>query len=86
MAIKHDYYELRNDGRYSFSVLGFSTYPSGVLKGAPRKVFVESIDNSTPEEAMAIAVAKYGEMNWYNSYISASADSWINALPDEGDY
>ena len=81
-TITYDYYELRNDGRGDYSVLGFSTYTSGVLKGAPKKVRVDGFETSSDDVAMELAEKGYGEMNWYNQYLSASAESHINSLPE----
>lgn len=76
---KFEYYEKRQSGDGRIEVLGYRKYPrSSVLAGQLGKVFVESFD--TEEEAEA----KYGSMNWWNKWLSASPS--VSHLPGEDDF
>jgi|19_taG_2_1085344.scaffolds.fasta_scaffold07397_8 hypothetical protein len=76
------YHELWNKGRDGFVVYGFFTYPEySVLAGQTGKRYLERVEADTPEEAMRIAVEKYGEMNWGSNWTSASVS--LDHLPDQ---
>ena len=84
---KIEYYKLYNS-QYSpneYIVKGWFCVPDGVLKGQMIKKYIESINASSPEQALAIAQTKYGEdVDFSNDWLDPQVS--LNHLPDDGDY
>ena len=72
-----DYFTVRPDSRLGFIVHGFTTHPTGVLKGQSCKVFLDSFD--TDIEAREI----YPEAEFGNCWTDPQVS--LDHLPDEND-